>query len=136
MTASFFSFQNVYRAYLDCRRNKRNNQSCLMFELDAERRLLELAQELTDKTYQPCPSFCFVAKNDKYREVFAAAFRDRIVHHLLVRCLEKIWEPVFIFDSYACRKGKGTDAAVRRLQAFMSNGCSWAENGQPTEIFI
>ncbi|MBM4287123.1 MAG: hypothetical protein FJ135_03050 [Deltaproteobacteria bacterium] len=44
--------------------------------------------------------------------------RARVVHHLLVRRLEEIWEPVFIFDSYACRKGKGTHAAVRRLQSF------------------
>jgi hypothetical protein len=53
------------------------------------------------------------------REIFAADFRDRIVHHLVVRELEKQWEPRFIFDSYACRKNKGIHAAVNRLQQFM-----------------
>ncbi|NVM22641.1 MAG: hypothetical protein HWN68_12790 [Desulfobacterales bacterium] len=36
----------------------------------------------------------------------------------LVRRLEKIWEPVFIHDSFACRKGKGTHSAVSRLRSF------------------
>ena len=116
--ASLFTFENVYRAYLDCRRKKRGKQAALAFEVNAEQYLLQLTRELEDRTYHPFPSFCFVAKNDKHREVFAADFRDRVVHHLLVRRLEKIWEPVFIYDSYACRKGKGTHGAVERLRSF------------------
>ncbi len=54
-----------------------------------------------------------------FGEVFAADFRDRIVHHLIVRRLEPIWEPCFIHDSYACRVEKGTHAAVNRLRSFM-----------------
>jgi len=116
--ASLFTFENLYRAYLDCRRKKRGKNSALAFEVNAEQHLLELTQELADRTYRPSPSFCFVAKNDKHREVFAAEFRDRVVHHFLVRRLEKIWEPVFIYDSFACRKGKGTHGAVERLRSF------------------
>ncbi|HCC54718.1 MAG TPA: reverse transcriptase [Desulfobulbaceae bacterium] len=119
MMASLFTFENLYRAWLDCRRRKRGKTAALAFETKAEEELLDLVSELADRTYRPRPSFCFVARNDKYREVFAAQFRDRVVHHLLVRELEKIWEPVFIHDSYACRRGKGTHAAVNRLQTFM-----------------
>lgn len=53
------------------------------------------------------------------REIFAAYFRDRIVHHLVVRELEKIYEPAFIYDSFASRQGKGIHGAVNRLQQFM-----------------
>ncbi|MDI6784526.1 MAG: reverse transcriptase domain-containing protein, partial [bacterium] len=116
---SLFTYQNIYRAYQDCRRKKRGKHSALAFELNAEENLLELTRELQEHTYQPSVSFCFVSKNDKYREVFAADFRDRVVHHCLVRYLEKVWEPIFIFDTYACRKGKGTHAAVSRLQSFL-----------------
>jgi len=42
-----------------------------------------------------------------------------VVHHLLVPQIEKIFEPKFIHDSYACRTGKGTHAAVERLKVFM-----------------
>jgi retron-type reverse transcriptase len=116
--ASLFTFEKIYEAYLDCRRKKRGMTTSLAFEVNAEENLVDLTRRLADRTYAPLPSFCFVAKNDKHREVFAANFRDRVVHHLLVRQLEKVWEPVFIHDSYACRKGKGTHAAVKRLQSF------------------
>lgn len=42
-----------------------------------------------------------------------------MVHHVLVEALDRIWEPIFLHDSYACRKGKGTHRAVTRLQQFM-----------------
>jgi RNA-directed DNA polymerase len=55
----------------------------------------------------------------KFLEIFAADFRDCVVHHVLVEGLERIWEPIFLHDSYACRKGKGTHRAVTRPQQFM-----------------
>ncbi|MEO0017844.1 MAG: Group intron-encoded protein LtrA [Verrucomicrobiota bacterium] len=54
----------------------------------------------------------------KHRRVAAAPFRERVVHHALVRVLEAIFEKKFIEDSYACRKGKGTHAGVRRCAEF------------------
>lgn len=119
MNSSVFSFKNIYNAYLQCRKHKRGSRSALAFEMNAEENLLNLHRELQERSYAPLPSACFVTESPKMREIFAADFRDRIVHHLLVNHLEPIWEPVFIFDSYACRKGKGTHAAVKRLQHFM-----------------
>ncbi len=120
MIASEFTFENLYRAWRSCRFSKRRSRSAMEFEVDSEKNLLELTRELQERTWHPSPSSCFIAKNDKYREVFAAEFRDRVVHHFLVPRLEDIWEPVFIHDSYACRKGKGTHAAVQRLRSFLN----------------
>ena len=117
--ADIFSLRNLYRAYLNCRQSKRGSRSALQFELHAEGNLIKLQEELNTRTYSPLPSTCFVTESPKPREIFAAYFRDRIVHHLLVRCLEPRWERRFIYDSYACRKGKGNHAAVTRLQEFM-----------------
>jgi hypothetical protein len=50
--------------------------------------------------------------------VSAAPFEDRIVHHALCQVIEPIWEARFIHDSYACRVGKGTHAALNRAQHF------------------
>ena len=123
---SAFSYGNIYRRYLDCRRNKRNTVNALRFEFNAEEEVLKLEYELQTKTYRPSRSILFAAKKPKLREIFAASFRDRVVHHILVDQLEKIWEPAFIHDSYACRDGKGTHAAVARLKTFLrqitSNG--------------
>ena len=113
------SFRALWRQYRACRRNKRNTLNALAFEIDAEAKLLALQQELRDHTYHPGRSICFVTEGRKPREVFAADFRDRVVHHLLVAYQERIFEPLFIHDSYACRAGKGTLAASDRLMQFL-----------------
>ena len=110
------SFANLYKQYQLCRKNKRNTANALRFEVAQEKQLVLLQQELIRKTYQPGRSVCFFVAKPKLREIFAADFRDRIVHHLLVDYLESIWEPIFIYDSYACRKNKGIHGGVRRLQ--------------------
>ncbi len=74
---------------------------------------------MIDRSYQPRRSVCFFSARTKLREILAADFRDRVVHHLLVDYLERLWEPIFIHDSYACRKGKGVHNGVKRLQTFI-----------------
>jgi RNA-directed DNA polymerase len=90
-----YSFERLWRAYRECRR-KRNTLNAVAFEVDAEAGLLELQRKLLDHSYRPGPSICFVTDGPKPREVFAADFRDRIVHHLLVGQLEPRFEPRFI----------------------------------------
>ncbi len=114
-----FSLENIYQQYRACRRNKRNSINALRFEVRQELNLLALRDALVSRSYEPARSVCFFVRRPKLREVFAADFRDRIVHHVLVSHLEQIWEPICIHDSYACRRGKGVHAAVARLQQFM-----------------
>ncbi len=128
-----FSFESLYRAYLGCRRRKRNTIDALGFEADLLENLLALSETLATGSYAPSRSLCFVVSYPKLREVFAAHFRDRVVHHLLVPRLEQVFEPRFIFDSYACRKEKGTHKAVSRLQEFMSRS---SRNGQRPAWFL
>ncbi len=128
-----FSFENLYRCYLKCRRNKRNTINALRFEVNAEENLFKLSEELTNKTYQPSRSVCFVVERPKMREIVAADFRDRVVHHLLVERLETIYEPVFIYDSYACRKNKGLHKAIERVREFIRK-CS--ANGKKKIYFL
>ena len=116
---TLFSFENLYQQYLACRRGKRNTANALRFEARQELELLALRDELSSRSYQPGRSVCFFVNRPKLREVFAADFRDRVVHHILVSHLNKTWERTFIHDSYACRKGRGVHAGVARLQTFM-----------------
>jgi hypothetical protein len=113
-----FSLASLYRAYRQCRRRKRHTHNALAFERDLEASLLALHKALEGGTYVPRPSLAFLVTKPKQREIFAADFRDRVVHHLLVGHLEPRWERRFIHDSYACRQGKGTHQAVERLRAF------------------
>lgn len=112
-----FSFEALAQAYFDCRRTKRNSNSALAFELDLERNLMQLHTELNNGTWQPGPSICFVVTHPKPREVWAADFRDRIVHHLLYNQIGKRIERTFIADSCACIEGRGTLYAAQRLEA-------------------
>lgn len=73
---------------------------------------------MADKSYRPGAYRTFFIHEPKRRQISAAAYRDRVVHHALTRVLEPIFERSFIHDSYACRKGKGTHAAVRRCQKY------------------
>ncbi len=110
-----FSFEALERAYRECRRRKRGTRNALRLEENLEEDLLDLASDLQSGRYGPLRSVCFITTRPKRREIIAADFRDRIVHHILVRALEAVWEPAFIHDSFARRKGKGTHAAVGRL---------------------
>ena len=79
---------------------------------------MQLQQELRSGSYYPSRSICFVVSDPSVREIFAADFKDRIVHHLLVRQIEEAGERHFIHDSYACRPGKGAHKAVTGLRNF------------------
>jgi len=118
---SLFTFSNLYLAYLDCRKRKRNTINALKFECHLEDNLWRLVTDLQNRTYTPGNSICFAVDKPVIREIFATDFRDRIIHHLFVRTVEPYFEKLFIYDSYACRKGKGTHRAIKRLQKFLRN---------------
>jgi len=112
-----FLFEDLLQAYFDCRKSKRNSRSALEFELNLERNLIELYEELITGTYTPGRSICFVITRPKPREVWAAAFRDRIVHHLLYNKISPRFYASFIADSCACIPERGTLYAAQRLES-------------------
>ena len=85
-----FSLENIYRQYLRCRKNKRGTINALRFEVNCEKNLIDLQRVIAGMSYYPSRSVCFMATKPKLREIFAADFRDRIVHHVLVDYLERI----------------------------------------------
>ncbi len=113
---SLFDFKNLHYAYLCCRKNKRNTFHAVKFEANFESQLLELERRLKSKTYRPERSICFAVNEPVLREIFAASFKDRVMHHLLYNFLEPIFEPKFIDYSYACRQSKGVHLAVSNLK--------------------
>ena len=117
----FFSynklFLDLHTAYLDARRNKRNKPYQISFEKNLKTNLETLAYELHNRTYRPAPPKCFIIEDPKKREVFAADFRDRIVHHLYYNYTHELFERNFIADSYSCIKGRGTHYGILRLES-------------------
>jgi retron-type reverse transcriptase len=111
-------FENLRRAFKNAARGKRSRPDVAAFEFDLERNLLELQAELQAQTYTPGPYTNFRIHDPKPRLISAAPFRDRVVHHALCQVIEPLFERRFIHDSYACRVGKGTHAALDRAQQF------------------
>jgi hypothetical protein len=112
-------WDNLVRAYRQCRRGKRAKPDAVRFEFAWEANLLQLQRELHDGSYQPGPYRHFLIHDPKERTISAAPFRDRVVHHAVVGILEPLYERRFVYDSYACRRGKGTHRALRRAQHFL-----------------
>jgi RNA-directed DNA polymerase len=110
------TYKELLKAYYDCRKSKRTSNSALSFEIDFESSLFELREELNSGNYKPGPLEVFIVTKPVRREIFAASFRDRVVHHWLINHLNPYFEREFIYDSYACRKGKGTLLGIRRLE--------------------
>jgi RNA-directed DNA polymerase len=109
-------FELLVRAYLDCRRNKRNSANAQAFEAHLERNLCDLHDQLNAGAYAPGRSICFVVTHPKPREIWAAEFRDRIVHHLLYNHVAPRFLASFTADSCACIPGRGTLYGARRLE--------------------
>jgi hypothetical protein len=113
----------LFAAYYDCRRNKRSTHNALRFELNQEKEISSLYEEILSGTYQVGHSRAFIVFEPVQREIFAADFRDRVVHHYIIARLEPVLEQRFIYDSYSCRRGKGTHFGISRINRFIRS-CS------------
>lgn len=99
--------EDMFEAYFACRKNKRCTSSALKYEVDYESNLIKLTDKINNGIYYPTTSICFVATRPRYREVFAASFEDRIIHHYVSLRLEPLFEKIFNDRTFNCRKGKG-----------------------------
>lgn len=107
---------DLYKAFYDAKKHKSNKSYVLKFEKDLHNNLTKLRDQLWEQTYEPKPSTCFIIDYPKKREIFAAEFVDRIVHHLYFNYTHELYERTFIYDSYSCIKNKGTHFGIDRLK--------------------
>jgi len=118
-TITQISLEDIFLAYYDCRKNKRKKPGAREFEIDLEADLIRLWEDINKGNWQPGCSTVFIVKDPVVREIFAAPFRDRIVHHLVINKINPLFERVFINDSYSCRVGKGTHFGVARAEKYI-----------------
>jgi len=115
---AFATFDNLLLAFRKARKGKRRRPDVALFELNLERELLTLKEDLGAESYKPGPYRLFTIYERKPRQIAAASFRDRVVHHALLNVVEPWLDRRFINDSYACRKGRGVHRAVARYQSW------------------
>lgn len=110
-----FTYGEVFSAFEDCLKHKKNSIGAMEFRVDEIDNLIDLTDEINSFTYQISTSDAFMICDPKIREVFAAKFRDRIVHHLVILELKPYFEQYFIPYTFSCMEGRGVLAGVKTL---------------------
>ena len=118
------AFSSLLASYYRARENKRYKDTILRFGFYLESNLFKLQQELINETYSASAYSCFTVHDPKERTVTAPAFRDRVMQHSLIAEIEPVFERFFIYDSYACRREKGTHFALMRFKKFLASARS------------
>ncbi len=122
----FYSTENLISAFNKAKKGKSKKEYVINFQNYLIEEIKNIQEELRDKTYKPRELKKFIIRDPKTRTIHASIFRDRIIHHAIVNILEPIFEKIFIYDSFASRKNKGTHNAVIRFKSFVrkvsSNG--------------
>ena len=113
------SLPNLYKAYFKAKKGKKN-KDFLRFDKNLNDNLFDLHNDLISLNYESSGYNVFYIKDYKTRKILAPSFRDHIVHHAIYNYLEEIYEKHFIFDSFACRKNKGTHFGLKRLKSFVN----------------
>ncbi len=130
------SLRSLYNAWRMARQGKQASRNQLAFDVRWADHLLQLQRQIQAGTWSPRRSTSFIAARPKAREIHAPDFADRVMHHWLVPQLEAVFEPGFIHDSFANRVGKGSHAAVRRLQQFVREVDSGQDGGWYLQLDI
>ena len=114
-----YSRENLILAWEKARKGKTRKPYVIEFEKNLEQNLLDLQSKLKTQTYKPRPLETFVLRDPKTRVISKSDFRDRVIHHAIINIIEPVFEPTFIYDSCANRKGKGNLFAIKRFDKFI-----------------
>lgn len=114
-------YQNLYKSFKKAFKGKKKNPEAADFFLNLEKNLFILKDELLTRKYKPGKYRYFNIHDPKERIISDAPFRDKVVHHALVNMIEPLFERIFIKNSFACRKGKGTHRAVLLAQNYLGS---------------
>ncbi len=111
-----YSFENLLSAAYSCRKGKTTANASMQFFANLEENIIALQNELIWDEYTISPYHHFYVFEPKRRLISAPNFRDRVVHRAIINIIESKIDAMFINDSYACRKGKGTHSGASRAQ--------------------
>lgn len=116
-------------AHNKAKKGKRFRNEVILFEQDLESNLFEIARELKRGTYKPLGYREFYVYEPKERLIKAAPYKDRVIHQWYVlNFIKPVFQPIFIYDSYACLDGKGMHKAAYRVQDFLREAARKYEN--------
>ena len=127
LMAEIADAENLRLAFWKAVKGKRGKADCLAFRERLEENLAALGKELLAGGVSGKHYHYFKVHDPKERLIRAASFRERVLHHALMNACEPVLERAAVFDSYACRKGKGRLRAVERVQDYARTHCWFLE---------
>ncbi|MEQ8791503.1 MAG: RNA-directed DNA polymerase [Pirellulaceae bacterium] len=110
--------ENLREAFGKAARGKRARAGVREFAADLESRLAEIGRTLTNETIPVGRFYQFLIRDPKERVITAPCFEERVMHHAIINVCEPAFERWLIDDTFACRTGKGREAAVLRAATF------------------
>ncbi|MBC8549837.1 MAG: group II intron reverse transcriptase domain-containing protein [Candidatus Brocadiales bacterium] len=129
---SFFEkavdFNNLVLAAKKAAKGKELTIQAQDFLFRLEPNIIEIQKELLSEEYIPRPYRTFMVHDPKQRLISSAHFRDRVVHHSICAVLEPVFESISIYDSYACRKNKGSHKAIKKARKYLKNNEYYLKN--------
>lgn len=123
------SVENLLKAWKEFKKGKSKREDVLEFERNLMDNIFSLHNDLKNprhflqserasKTYKHGEYEVFNISDPKPRNIHKATVRDRLLHHAVYRKLYPFFDRKFVFDSYSCRKNKGTHRAINRFGDF------------------
>ncbi|MCB0376835.1 MAG: hypothetical protein KDD04_13035, partial [Sinomicrobium sp.] len=109
---------NLRLAFWKARKGKSYSSSVQAYRNELDVNLAGLRRQIITGLVEVGQYRFFKIYDPKERQICASAFREQVLHHALMNICHEHFERVQVFDSYACRKGKGTYAALARAQEF------------------
>ncbi len=112
------SLENLFLAWQEFVNGKKHKKDVMEFSVYLSENIFNLHQDLKNKMYKHGGYYAFNISDPKPRNIHKASVRDRLLHHAIYRILYPYFDSKFIYDSYSCRKWKGTHRAIKRFEQF------------------
>lgn len=126
------SFEALYESMWKCKRGKTWKASVARFVEHGIEETLKLEEQLANGTYTPRKPHEFELTYPKRRSCSSTHIRDRIVQRSVNDLiLYPEMTRSFIWDNFACQKGKGTTRALDRFEALLHR--YYINNGNSNE---
>ena len=110
------ALDNLMRAFARAAKGKRRRPEVVAFTAGLDEELHDLSQAIREETVVVGHFHIFRIHDPKPRRIHAPCFRERVLHHALIGQMAPVLERGLVEDTFACRPGKGSLAAVHRAQ--------------------
>jgi len=116
--------ENLRTAFRKAAKGKSHHPEVVAFREDFDANIERIRRQLIAHTPDIGHYRFFQVREPKLRKICAASFPERVLHHAIMNVCEPVLESYAVFDSYACRKGKGARKALARASDYAKN-YSW-----------